>query len=142
MIECQRCFAIDWCCILMMISIVIIIQVDSRFSYERVYFFLPSALVDTKKETQFIWAYANHTMLTPSYASCGVVISAGRDPNGSDLIRSEKLNCLLPPSYLNSRLFKIPKILRSSLPGVTSSTHSIHSICASSPIWCLGAYYN
>ena len=36
-----------------------------RFGYERVYFFLPSVLGDTRKEKQIIKAYANHTMLTP-----------------------------------------------------------------------------
>ena len=35
-----------------------------RFWYERVYFFLPSALGDTRRETQFIRAYANYTILT------------------------------------------------------------------------------
>ena len=47
-----------------------------RFWYERVYFFLPSVLGDTRKETQFIKAYAHHTMLAPPTpmhsASCSV----------------------------------------------------------------------
>ena len=37
------------------------------------------------------------------------LISSGRDPNWSDLIRFEKLNCRLQRSNLNSRLFKILK---------------------------------
>ena len=39
-----------------------------RFWYKRVYFFLSLVLGDTRKETQFIKAYANHTMLIPSFA--------------------------------------------------------------------------
>ena len=50
------------CCILMIIIIItiiiIIIQVDSRFWYERLYFFLHSSLSDTRREIQFIRAYA------------------------------------------------------------------------------------
>ena len=36
-----------------------------RFGYERVYQFLASVHGNTRKETQFLKAYANHTMLTP-----------------------------------------------------------------------------
>ena len=89
-------------CITMMISI-ITIQVDCRFWYKWVYFFLPSALGNTRRETQFIRAYANHTMLTPTpqHAWCTLVssrlqlISGGWDPNWSDPITSKKLNCFL-----------------------------------------------
>ena len=64
-----------------------------RFWYERVYFFLPSALGDTRRETQFI-------------------ISAGRDPNWSDLIRSEKTQ--LPSSTVVPQLPVFFKILKFS----------------------------
>ena len=37
-----------------------------RFRFERVYFFLPSALGDTWRETQILRVYVNHTMLTPT----------------------------------------------------------------------------
>ena len=37
-----------------------------RFGYEGVDFFLPSVLSDTKRETQIIKAYTNHTILTSS----------------------------------------------------------------------------
>ena len=44
--------------------------------YERVYFFLPSFLGNTRREIQIIKAYANHTILTPRPyrhgPSCGV----------------------------------------------------------------------
>ena len=36
-----------------------------RFRYERVYQFLASVLGDSKRETQFLKANANHNMLTP-----------------------------------------------------------------------------
>ena len=54
-----------------------------------------------RRETQIIKAYANHTMLIP--LQCVVhlevfKISAGRDQNWSDLIRSEKLNHALQRS--------------------------------------------
>ena len=47
-----------------------------RFGYEWVYYFLPSTLGNTRRETQFIKAYANQNMQTPSTttdrASCRV----------------------------------------------------------------------
>ena len=36
-----------------------------RFGYERVYQFLASVHADTRRETQFLKAYANYTMLAP-----------------------------------------------------------------------------
>ena len=59
------------------------------FGYERVYQCLASVLADTRRETQFLKAYANHTMLTPTLphhrAAHLVVfkISASRDPKNS-----------------------------------------------------------
>ena len=47
----------------------------SHFWYKQVYFFLPSALGDTRRETQFIRAYANHTMMTPSLRAAHLVVS-------------------------------------------------------------------
>ena len=115
-----------------------------RFQYKRVYFFLPSVLGDTRRETRFIKAYTNHTMLTPTThgESCGV-----KDLNSSfpvepqtDLIWSDPKN---PTACNNGRtsiqvFFKIPKFSGSYLPGMTSTTHSIHS----SPISCLEVYYH
>ena len=46
----------------------------SRFGYERVYFFLPSALRDTRRETHFIKAYYNYTTLTPTPTSAAHLV--------------------------------------------------------------------
>ena len=69
-----------------------------RFGYERIYFFLSSALGDTKKEVQFIRTNANHPMLTSPHTHArrtmwclrSQFISAYRDPNRYDLIRAGK----------------------------------------------------
>ena len=99
--------------------------------YERVYFFLLSVLGDTRRKTQILKVYANHTMLTPHaqrilWCLRSLFISVVRDPNWSVLIRSEKLHdsTVENPTKL---LFKILKFSGPSLPGMTSSTHSIHS---------------
>ena len=49
----------------------------------------------------------------------------------SDQMRKPRL-----PSFQNL------KILGTSLPDMTSATHTIHSNCASSSIFCLGVYYD
>ena len=89
------------------------------------------------QETQFIKAYANHTMLVlPHTHMVHLVVSkifADQSPKWSDLIRSDQTST--PP-------FQNPKILMPYLPGMTSSTYSIHSNCASSPISCLRVYYD
>ena len=109
-----------------------------RSWYEQVYFFLPSILGDTSRDTQIIRAYADHTMLThhrtraAQFVASNILTHLCRSiPNiclclppdrtwykvnllvdtRSDLIRSEKLYSLLRRSYLNSRLFQNPKIL-------------------------------
>ena len=111
----------------MIISIIIIVHYIGglyHFWYNRVYFFLPSAFGDTRRETLFIKAYANHTMLTPFPTQClrSQLISAGRGQNWSDLIRYEKLDRLLWQSNLNFRLFENPKILKFSGPYLLSMT--------------------
>ena len=88
-----------------------------RFWYERVYFFLPSALGETRREIQLIRTYATYTMLTPPHPHAwrilkclwSQLITAGRDPNWFDLIRSEKPNHSLRQLNLNFCLFKILK---------------------------------
>ena len=56
----------------MMISTIIIIIRQTVVSYMKG-FLMPSALGDTRRETQLIRAYANHTMLTPPPAAHLVV---------------------------------------------------------------------
>ena len=101
-----------------------------RFWYERVYFFLPLALGDTRRDTQFIKAYANYTMqTTPSPHTVHLVVSK----ISTYLCRSwpkliwshqirKKINRSLQRSNLNSRLFKILRFSRPSLPGMMSPT--------------------
>ena len=79
-------------------------------------------------------AYTNHTMLTLPNVLCilwclrSQFISAGRDPKNmiwSD--QNRKTQTVPSPVDLNSRCFQNPQILRTSLPGVTSSPLSIQS---------------
>ena len=87
-------------------------------------FYLQSLVTRGEREretqTQIIKAYANHTMLTPGptknvqcilWCLRSQFISAGRDRNWSDLIRSEKLNHALHRSTSTLR-FKILKLSR------------------------------
>ena len=97
--------------------------------YERVYFFLPVLTI-------LCWLPRHVRSILLCLRS--QVISAGRDTNWFDLIRSEKFNDSLRLSFF----FQNPNILGPFLPSVTSSTHSIHSNCASFPISCLGVYYH
>ena len=120
---------------------------------KRVYFFLPSVLGDTRRETHIIKAYAYYTMLTPpaSHTRARVrhvlwclrsqLISASRDPNWSDLIRSEKPNRSLQRSNPTHSLFKILKFSGSSLPGIKSTSHSVNSKGPFGLISCLGVHY-
>ena len=85
------------------------------------------------------------TMLTPT-PRCGhfvvLKISAGRDPNWSELIRSEKLNYVLQQSNLNYPSFQNPQILRTISAG-HNVIHPLNSLQQpSSPISCLGVYNN
>ena len=93
--------------------------------------------------------YINLIMLTPSHALPiwsrlrSQLISAGRDPNWSILIRSgEKTQ--LPHSTVVSQFpsFQSPQILRTSLWDMTSSTELINSNDTSNHISCLGLYYD
>ena len=69
------------CCIATMISITTVIQIHIqiqagifRFGYERVYLFLASVHGDTRREAQFLKAYANQTMLTPPQRAAHLVM--------------------------------------------------------------------
>ena len=112
--------------------------------YERVYLFLPSVLVDTRREAQFIKAYVNYTILPPPQRTAHLVmskISTLLVEIQTVLLWSDPKN---PTTRFNGRtltdrLFKILKFSGLSLPGRTSTTHSIHS---NSPISCLGVYYD
>ena len=68
------------------------------FLIQWVYFFLPLALGDMRRETQFIKAYPNDTMLTPlpcaAHLKVSQLISAGKNLNWSDLISSKKTQLL------------------------------------------------
>ena len=119
-----------------------------RFLYERLYLFLSSALGDTRREIQIIEAYANPTMLTPPPRAVHLVvsqISTHLCRSKPKLIWSDQIRkTQLPASTVVPQLclFQNPKILRPSLPCVTSSTHSIHSNYESDPISCQGVYYD
>ena len=66
----------------------------SRFGYERVYQFLASVHGDTRRETQFLKAYANHTILTSlQHAAHLVMFKISIHLCRS---RSKKLNCTIP----------------------------------------------
>ena len=119
-----------------------------HFWYERVYFFLPSVLSNARRETQIIRAYGNHTMLTsPAQRSAHLLVSK----ISTDLCQSEPKLIWSDPKNSTTRFdgrtsapvfFKIQKFSGPSLTGVTSSTHPIHSNGTSSPISCLGVYYD
>ena len=94
-----------------------------RFGYEQVNLFLASVLGHTRGETDFLKAYANHTMLTPLHAwhilwfLRSQFITAGRDPkNSTALLNARKLNYS----------FKILKFSDPSLLGMTSSRLQPH----------------
>ena len=105
-----------------------------------VYFFLPSVLGDTRRETQNSYGHR----LTPHHALrilwwlSSQLISASQDPNWSD----PNTQLYIPTVEPKLTSFQNLKILRQSLPGMTSSTNSIHSNNMSSPISCLGVYYD
>ena len=115
------------------------------FKFERVYWFLTSVHGDTRRETQILKVYANHTMLTTQcWRSAHLVmfkISVGRDPKNpstclnvwelNSMPQCQKHNSLPPWSNLNWLFFKIPKFSGPFLPGMTSH---------SSPISCLEVY--
>ena len=129
-----------------MIISMIIIRRTLSFLIRKGLFLLPSVLGDTRRETQFIRAYVNHTMLTPQPNSArrilwcprSQLVSAGRDRNWSDLIRSEKLNHYLQRSNHNWSLFQNSQIIRIITSSYDVNHHSVHS----SPISCEGVYYD
>ena len=105
--------------------------------------------IDTRRETQFLKVFCNHTMLTPPPTfGTSQFISADRDPKNSTLrlkgwiIYSpvclndrNSIVCLQGPmstlNYLFFKIFfktffKIFKFSRPSLPSLTSSTFQSH----------------
>ena len=112
-----------------------------------VYFFYLQSLATWERETQFLRAYANHTILSPPHTRVwhilwslrSQLISAGRDPNWSALIRSEKIQP--HASTIECQLicfFKILKFSALSLLGMTSTTHWIHSNSCPQPYFLSG----
>ena len=116
-----------WICIMLYVfsrKCCIIMQMQAV----RTSFFFLSILSDTRRETQFLRAYANHSMLIPLHA---VVVSKISTPveTKTDLLWFNPKNSNAPFNGRTSTdcLFKLQKFSGPSLPGATSSTHSIHS---------------
>ena len=121
------------CCILIKISITVVIQIQADFVISDTNGFINFWLQFLP--TQFLKAYANHTMLTPPptcCTSCGVrsqFISASWNLKiWSNLIRSKKTQ-LLPSTVFSKSSFSGPSLL-----GMTSSTLQPHFF--------LGVYYD
>ena len=87
--------------------------------------FQPSVIGDTRRETQIIKAYANHTMLTTTPRKVHLVVSK----ISTHLCRSRpKLICFDYIRKGQHSSFQNDQIFRTSLPGMTSSPpHTIHS---------------
>ena len=89
---------------------------------------------NTRRETQFLKVYANHTMLTPSQCTAHLAmflrtqfISAGQDPKKcTACLNGRKPNSRLQRSKSNWRLFKILRFSGLSLLGMKSSTLQPH----------------
>ena len=111
-----------------------------RFRYEGVYHFLASVHSDTRRETQFLKVYANHTMLTPPQRAAHLVMF--KISIHLCRLRSEKLN-LTPPAE-NSTL---ASMIQSQLPSFQNPNSQNHRFQAwryphSSPNSYLGVYYD
>ena len=160
------------CCILIMISITTIIiqihiqiQANCHFGYKRVYKFLASVFGDTRRETEFLKAYANHTMLTlPACAAHLVVFKISihfcrsRPPKiWSDLSKSEKLNRYLQRSTLTTVFSKslnsqdhllysgrshLSVVWMVLIRPLISNCSSPFSLSIGLNIICLGVYYD
>ena len=129
------------------ITISIIIQITTK--YERLYFFLLSILGDTRIETQFLRANANHTMLTtPTHGtSCGVSDLKSSLPveTQTDLLWSDPKNPAVFSKTSNSQdqlSFQKPQILRTSYSGYEFNHPLKSPQQPSSFIFCLGVYYD
>ena len=120
------------------ISIIVII---GDFGNERVYFFLSSVFGDTRRDTQFIEAYDDHTMLTPTLRTVHLVvskISIHLCRSKPQLIGSHQIR--KPPPHASTVVpqlpsFQNPKILGHDVSHQFSSLHG-----TSSPISCMGVY--
>ena len=112
-----------------------------------------SVLGDTRREKQIIEAYTNHSMLTPhththththTYAQC-ILWCLCWLRYKTDLISLDHKKPQPPASMVKLQFFVFFTILKfsgPSLPGMTSSTNSIHFNSPSSPISCLEVYYD
>ena len=116
-----------------------------RFRYERVHFFLPSALVDTRREKQIKKANANHTTQTPLPRAVHPIVSKNSTHlrrSKPKLISSHQIRKIQPLTSTVEPSLQNPQILGTSLPDMTSSTNSIHSNGVPSSISCQGVYYD
>ena len=109
----------------------------SCFRQERFINFLTSVHGDTRRETQFLKVFANHTMLTPLQRAAHLVMFKisvhlrwSRPEKLNHRRNSRKLNSLPQWSNLNWLFFKILKFSGPSLPGLTSFTLQPHL-----PVW-------
>ena len=101
---------------------------------EFISFYLQS-LAARGERHKIIKAYANHTMLIPPPTDTHTdrahlvvfKISPGRDPKWSAFQIKKKTTVRFNNRNLTYSLFQNPQILRTSLPGMTSSAHSILS---------------
>ena len=112
-----------YCCIITMISITSSNTNTGglfRFRYERVYQFLALVHGDTRRETQFLKTYANHTMLTQPQHTAHLVMF--KISNNLCWLRSEKLNHA--PQWSN------PQFSGPTLLGMKSSTFQPHFLSA------------
>ena len=99
------------------------------FRYERVYEFLVSVHGDTRRETQFLKPYANHTMLTLPQRVAHLVmfkISIHLCRSRSACLIVRKPNSLLQRSNTPLMSFQNPQFSGPSLLGMTSSTLRPH----------------
>ena len=123
----------------------IIIQATVSFRIRTGLYLFVSALGETRRDTQFIKAYVNHTKRDPpphtphlAVSKISTYLCRSRTKTiWSDHIRKN------PTAIFNGRnptelsFSKILKFSGPSLPGMTSTTHSIHSNCPSGPflVW-------
>ena len=112
------------------------------------FFFQPSVLWNTKRETRMIKAYANHTILTPPRSVHLVVskISTHLCLSKPKRICSDQIRKKPTARFIGrtstTRLFKILKLSGRPLPGTTSAIHLIHSNGYPAPFPAWGLKYD
>ena len=100
-----------------------------HFRYERVYQRLALVHSDTRRETQFLKVFSNHTMLTPPQRAAHLLmfkISMGRDPKNPTTSFNGQNPILASTIQSQLTLFKILKFSGPYLRGMTSSTLQPH----------------